>query len=607
MSYRELFLPRRAARLVPLFLLVFLASLVPAGAGQNRWTPIGPYGGSAEGLVISPSDPRMLFVVSSRRELYKSVDGGDSWRSITRRVTTTDGVTAAAFQPQDSSRVYAIVGRGGVYGSTDGGTSWSLLGQGPAEAHTLLVDPSDPSRLYALTTKTVSQSTDGGHTWHAGTSLPGPPWMESVAMVAGSPGVLYAGAFDSEGVVYKSIDGGETWSPKGQSLPRYSAHYAVWVVSDPAHPGTLYAAIDDGYPAVYKSTDGGESWARTGPGGYPVAAGASGSVYTRGARSLDGGATWTATAPPYLYGQHLPLVADPVTPGRVYAVARVWGISRSLDGGNSWQLANQGISEDGVGDFAFDPADPSVLYASGLGYGRLWKKQGAAPWERLASWPAGAEGLDFADFFALAVDATPRSMRFPATVLLSFGARTAELPGSGWRHRPDAGLPLPWQSTPPGHGPSSPVPALSPGSAPACAAPMPVRPGSAYPPAPSGGFSSTRDGRIGCTRSSRIPCEARTGASPGSGWTPACPGEPGLSISPSTRSSQTRCTWPQTTGSSRARAAAPGNGRARGCRRERPAAWPSTPAHRFACLRCPTVAFSTRSTRARMPAFPGSR
>ncbi|HEX7185597.1 MAG TPA: hypothetical protein VF756_27480 [Thermoanaerobaculia bacterium] len=358
----------------------------PVRAGFGRWTPIGPYAGSVWALTTDPANPR-VFYSSTAEGIYKSADGGATWRLLRGGLPRRTGASALAVDPVRPSNAYANFGSSGLYRSADGGASWSRIGAGPGAVSVLLVDPARPETLYAGAGYGIGvlKSTNGGRSWRRADRglLSRNGGVVHLALDPRSPSTLYASLYQSPVGIWKSTDGGATWRPKGRGLPS-GEDLVFWIAVDPSSPGTVWAATDGAARKVYKSVDGGERWARTGPGGYPVAVGPSGAVYTRGARSLDGGATWTPTAVPFHRDvRNLRLVVDPASPLTVLATAPDFGISRSADGGGTWYPSNEGIAQTRIVGLAIDPADPESLYASALGVGLFRSRPGGGGWEML--------------------------------------------------------------------------------------------------------------------------------------------------------------------------------------------------------------------------------
>ena len=136
-----------------------------------------------------PRDPDVMYASAYQRRrhvwtlinggpesaIYKSTDGGETWRKLSRGLPETDkGRIGLAVSPADPDRLYAIVeaaeGEGGVFRSTDRGETWekrsSYMTSSPQYYNELVADPRDPDRLFALDTY-LQMSEDGGKTFRS--------------------------------------------------------------------------------------------------------------------------------------------------------------------------------------------------------------------------------------------------------------------------------------------------------------------------------------------------------------------------------------------------------------------------------------------------------
>jgi photosystem II stability/assembly factor-like uncharacterized protein len=162
----------------------------------------------------------------------------------------------------------------------------------------------------------------------------GPPGAEVTAVAAvPNTSVVYAGT--KYGGVYKSTNGGGTWTPINAGL---GVPWVLTLVVDPSSPSTIYAGvIVDLFngPGLFKSTDGGATWIGGGP------------TFQNG----------TITASVYS------LVIDPSTPTTLYAGSSQY-VFKSTDAGASWtQVLN--FNSATIAFLAIDPGQPSTVYASG--------------------------------------------------------------------------------------------------------------------------------------------------------------------------------------------------------------------------------------------------
>ena len=180
-----------------------------------------------------------------------------------------------AFDPRDSHVLYAALngtyGRGcvGIFKSTDGAASWTSANSGLPSmlanygVNTLFIDPQNPDTLYASGAAVfvgggVFKSTDGGESWSAAARELPPNNGGRVDLLAIDPkSRLYANSYVNQPVLSSSSDGGATWNTVCSGL----ALHALFV---DGQAGTLYARggpVNGPNPnAILKSTDGGANW-----------------------------------------------------------------------------------------------------------------------------------------------------------------------------------------------------------------------------------------------------------------------------------------------------------------------------------------------------------
>jgi DNA-binding beta-propeller fold protein YncE/photosystem II stability/assembly factor-like uncharacterized protein len=204
--------------------------------------------------------------------IFISTDGGESWRASGQGLPeSSSGVDAIALSPGYAvdHTAYAWLKNWGLYRSTDGGASWEQIFEEESwSVQSLVLSPrflTDGMLLGALFGQ-LHQSLDGGSTWQdLSAGLPaGTVWVRALALSPDfeSDGTLFAGL--DEGII-KSTDGGLTWQPVNAGLPPKDDGKLPSVLSlaiSPDYPadGTLFVGLVD--YGVYKSVDGGESWSR---------------------------------------------------------------------------------------------------------------------------------------------------------------------------------------------------------------------------------------------------------------------------------------------------------------------------------------------------------
>ena len=236
--------------------------------------------GRVTALAVDPADSNLVYAGSDR--ISKSSDGGRTWKTVFPSHPTEyrDSVSALEIAPTRPDTIYAIVsesvdGPTSIYESTDAGGTWrstevvrGLQAGALGWATALLVDPRHPAVVYAALGATVVKTTDAGETWQpighglpiaAGLARGGCHCQGGVTTLDVDPrtGTVYAAL--SQGGVYKTADGGRTWTSIGpEGLYMYNA-----LGVDPSRPSTIYAGAEsetgDG-PRILRTTNGGRTW-----------------------------------------------------------------------------------------------------------------------------------------------------------------------------------------------------------------------------------------------------------------------------------------------------------------------------------------------------------
>jgi len=372
------------------------------GWGRERW--LG-------GLLVAPSRPRTVYALGFGG-LFRTTDGGGRWRFVRPRLGRFWLLSAAAVDPAHPGTVYASWSRyryrvgssslyttASLYRTTDGGNSWRrIVARGPAPSFTsLAIAPDRPGTIYATddTGPGVYTSTDGGTTWSV-VALPLQA-ADGLHVVAAGRGTLYATT--TSGTVFASTDAGATWRTVGT---RGSLAYGTLVV-DPRDATTVYDAGD----GVAKSVDGGRTWASADTGIVSTVIAtlavdpASPTTLYAGAggvfESTDGGRSWHAESTGLEGVSIATLAVDPRQPHTIFAGTDSNGLFESRNGGLSWHRVDTGHPVKSVQTVAIDPRHPGTLYVSawrgGGGPGIfLTSVDGGATWRRITigSYPDGA-------------------------------------------------------------------------------------------------------------------------------------------------------------------------------------------------------------------------
>lgn len=324
-----------------------VALVSTAIAGVNRWTRVGPEGGTSMVLAAHPVDSRVAYA-GSPDGLYVTRDGGATWHR-----TPNQGLGGAVKNLlADHDRpgtLYAQLWDGWLepwQRSLDEGETWEYL-LAPDGSRIEILEPADsPTRLYTVSRSgELLESADAGSTWHEVGTV---PWQPTDIALSGPPPSTVYVADPSEGVL-RSADGGASWLHCGATR----ATEIGQVVVHPERPRTVYA-VGNRYVAV--STDGcatfddrfvSNLWSNR-----PLVFDPSDpdTLYTVGDRvvvSHDGGFTWQELAVDIGIDWAYHVAVAPSYPRRLWISGRVdpyrYGVFTNPDGGGHWQFSDHGM------------------------------------------------------------------------------------------------------------------------------------------------------------------------------------------------------------------------------------------------------------------------
>jgi photosystem II stability/assembly factor-like uncharacterized protein len=264
---------------------------------------------------------------------------------------------------------------------------------------TMAVSPTSPMTLVLGTSSGLYRSTDGGKTWSsAGLATDNVTSVVALGSTFLAGGVtanpqaggvvakhgIYAPA-PGKGVLAKSTNGGTVWNivhPSGLPTTGVQA-----LVLDPANAQTVYAVLTNG--DVYRSTDGAATFARfsSKAGAHPWALAAvqnafvAGDMTTGNYLSTDA-KTWQKTSFVDPDGGHM-VMEYALQPGTTqHLLMTSYGVLSSTDGGKTWTVSLK--SKVMFGPVAFSPSSPKVAYAVGWDHS-LWRTaNGGGSWQQIS-------------------------------------------------------------------------------------------------------------------------------------------------------------------------------------------------------------------------------
>ena len=378
---------------------------------------IGPaiMGGRVSDIAYDPKETATFYIALGTGGLMKTTDNGSTFDGVFEKEPVA-AIGAVAVAPSDSKVVWVGTGEAndrnseswgvGVYRSADGGDTWTRVGlENSRMIARIVVHPTDPNTAWVAAMgdmwtfggeRGLYKTTDGGKSWTLLLAAPAPyddrTGCGDVTLDPANPNTIYAVLYDRQrtpwsfvsgpelsdgkdiGGIYKSTDGGATWTKLEKGLPGRTGRIGLAVYAK--NPKIVYAVVssDEGGTADIHDI-----------------------VSKRGGvfRSEDGGETWTRQSDvdprPFYFSQ---IRVDPANDQRVYVLG--FALLVSEDGGKTWREdLGQKLHPD-LHALAIDPRNPKRLLL-GTDGGAYQTFNGGQVWEHLNRMAAG-------EFYRINVD-----------------------------------------------------------------------------------------------------------------------------------------------------------------------------------------------------------
>ncbi|MEM7332411.1 MAG: glycosyl hydrolase [Chloroflexota bacterium] len=311
-----------------------------------KFRAIGPalMGGRMADIAVHPVKKSTWYVAVGSGGVWKTVNAGTTWQPIFDKEASYS-IACVTIDPVNHDVIWVGTGENvsgrhvgwgdGVYKSVDGGKSWKQMDI-PKSEHIgkILIDPRDSGTIFVAAEgplwssggeRGVYKSTDGGESWTAVLKINEDTGVTDIAFDPSNPNTLYAAAYQRRRTVwahmgggagsglYKSTDGGASWRKLKTGLPKGDMGKMGLAVT-PADPNLVYATIeaDKKEKGFYRSTNKGESWEKRN-------------------EYISGG-----TGPHY----YQVIEASPIDPDRVYQMDVF--VHRTKDGGKNFENMETG-------------------------------------------------------------------------------------------------------------------------------------------------------------------------------------------------------------------------------------------------------------------------
>lgn len=264
-----------------------------------KFRSIGPAvtSGRVNMFAVDPNDRAKYYAAVASGGVWKTVNAGTTWTPVFDKEGSYS-IGAIALDPNNPATVWVgtgeynaqrSVGYGdGVYKSEDGGKSWKNVGLKTSEhIGKIVIDPRDSNTVFVAAQgplwsaggeRGLYKTTDGGKTWKAVITVSENTGVTDVVFDPSNPDTMYAAAWQRrrhfytlvnggpESAMYKSTDGGNTWTKLRSGLPPGDLG-RIGIDVSPVNTNVVYATVEasGNLSGIFRSKDRGATWEKMSP------------------------------------------------------------------------------------------------------------------------------------------------------------------------------------------------------------------------------------------------------------------------------------------------------------------------------------------------------
>lgn len=265
--------------------------------GALKFRSVGPSltSGRIIDIAVNPEHPYEYYLAAASGNVWKTTNGGTTYEPIFEQYGSYS-IGCITLAPTNPNTVWVGTGENnnqrsvgygdGVYKSVDGGKSWKNMGLKTSEHIGMIrVHPTNPDIVYVAAygplwskggERGLYQTTDGGETWKRILEIDEHTGISEVHLDPRDPNLIYAVAHQRRRHVFtylgggpgsglhQSKDGGKTWTQLKSGLPTGDFVGRIGLAISPVNPDYIYAIVEASKDkqGLYRSTDRGASWTK---------------------------------------------------------------------------------------------------------------------------------------------------------------------------------------------------------------------------------------------------------------------------------------------------------------------------------------------------------